>query len=103
MWWPSKRGQDPDEGRGHGNGIKGRVKRLLGSRIGRAWEPETERGWKGEQTRPPSDFWPGRQMDDGKGDSMDNSRRRAWVGSLEHQRGAFLEAGGCVGLGRAGK
>lgn len=103
MWWPSKRGQDPDEGRGHGNGIKGRVKRLLGSRIGRAWEPETERGWKGAQTRPPSDFWPGRQMDDGKGDSMDNSRRRAWVGSLEHQRGAFLEAGGCVGLGRAGK
>lgn len=77
--------------------MRAEVKRPWRSRIGRAWEPETERGWKGVQTRPPSDFWPGTQMGDGQGDSMDNSRGRACMGSLEHQRGAFLETGGEVG------
>lgn len=56
---PSKRGKDPDESRGNGNGMKGSVRKLWGSSIGRAWEPETERGWKGAQSRPPSDFWLG--------------------------------------------
>lgn len=72
--------------------------------MGGAWEPETVRVWKGAQTRAPLGFlaWETGWMM-GRGDSMGDLRGRARMGSLEHQKGAVLEADGCVGLGRAGR
>lgn len=41
MCWPSKRGLDPDVGKGNGDEGEGRVERLSGKRMYRAWGPET--------------------------------------------------------------
>lgn len=51
MCWPRKRGLDPNAGKDNGDEGEGRVKRLLGNRMDRAWGPETVRVREEVETR----------------------------------------------------
>lgn len=89
MCWPRKRGLDPDAGKGSGDEGEGRVKRLLGNRMDRAWGPETVRVREEVETRAALGFlaWETGQMMRQGGSRETPSGERARMGSLEHQRG----------------
>lgn len=83
-------------------GEEGRVKRPLGSRMDRAWGPDTTRVWEGEETGVSLGFlsWKTEWMMEGEAKWKIQEVEPGW--SLECQ-GEVQEADGFMGLGHSGE